>query len=141
LGSFLANEIQKLICGDGSVHGIDVASLQQAMTYLGGSHHSQPYILEFWDMLETEFTPDQQRKFLRFMTSCSRQSLLGFGSLEPVPPIQQIRLCDDGPSKNSKLPTSQTCTNLLKLPNYQDRKLLKEKLLAAVESGTGFELM
>jgi hypothetical protein len=28
----------------------------------------------------------------------------------------------------------------LKLPNYQDRKLLKEKLLAAIESGAGFEL-
>jgi ubiquitin-protein ligase E3 C len=128
---FSANELQKLISGDDSVRGIDVASLQRAMTYLGGYHQSQPYILEFWDMLKTEFTPEQQRKFLRFMASCSRQPLLGFGSLGPVLSIQQIRLGDDGPSKNSKLPTSQTCMNLLKLPNYQDRKLLKEKLLTA----------
>jgi hypothetical protein len=30
--------------------------------------------------------------------------------------------------------------NLLKLPNYADRQLLKEKLLAAIDSGAGFEL-
>jgi hypothetical protein len=30
--------------------------------------------------------------------------------------------------------------NLLKLPNYDDRDLLKEKLIAAVEAGAGFEL-
>jgi ubiquitin-protein ligase E3 C len=30
--------------------------------------------------------------------------------------------------------------NLLKLPNYKDKQLLREKLLAAVEAGAGFEL-
>eukprot|EP00934_Nitzschia_sp_Nitz4_P007962 Nitzschia sp. Nitz4//scaffold40_size135432//76414//79359//NITZ4_003250-RA/size135432-processed-gene-0.43-mRNA-1//1//CDS//3329551237//7952//frame0 len=137
---FSANELQKLIGGDDSIRGIDVAALKKTMGYLGGYHPSQPYIQDFWDILENEFTAEQQRKFLRFMTSCSRQPLLGFGSLEPVPAIQQIRLTEQELSNNSKLPTSQTCFNLLKLPNYQNRALLKEKLLTAVESGAGFEL-
>lgn len=137
---FSANELQNLISGDDSVRGIDVASLKRSINYLGGYHSSQPYIQDFWDIVENELTPEQQRKFLRFMTSCSRQPLLGFSSLDPSPSIQQIRLTDDEISKNSKLPSSQTCFNLLKLPNYQDRKLLKEKLLAAIESGAGFEL-
>lgn len=137
---FSAKELQKLISGDDSVRGIDVSSLRRHMHYLGGYHESQPYIQDFWDILENELSPEQQRKFLRFMTSCSRQPLLGFASLEPVPSIQQIRLRSDELSKNSRLPTSQTCMNLLKLPNYQDRQLLKEKLLAAVEAGAGFEL-
>jgi hypothetical protein len=137
---FSAKELQKLISGDDSIRGIDVPSLKRTMNYLGGYHESQPYIQEFWDILENELTPEQQRKFLRFMTSCSRQPLLGFASLEPVPSIQQIRLRDDECTKNSRLPTSQTCMNLLKLPNYQDRQLLKEKLLAAIDSGAGFEL-
>jgi ubiquitin-protein ligase E3 C len=137
---FSANELQNLISGDDSVRGIDVPSLKRAINYLGGYHQSQQYIEDFWDIIENDLTPEQQRKFLRFMTSCSRQPLLGFGSLEPSPSIQQIRLTDDELSKNSKLPTSQTCFNLLKLPNYKNKALLKEKLLASIESGAGFEL-
>lgn len=137
---FSAKELQKLISGDDSIRGIDVSSLKKSVQYLGGYHESQPYIQDFWDILENELSPEQQRKFLRFMTSCSRQPLLGFSSLEPFPAIQQIRLQSDELSKNSRLPTSSTCMNLLKLPNYKDRSLLKEKLLAAVESGAGFEL-
>jgi len=137
---FSAKELQKLISGDDSIRGIDVSSLKKSVQYLGGYHESQPYIQDFWDILENELSPEQQRKFLRFMTSCSRQPLLGFSSLEPFPAIQQIRLPNDELSKNSRLPTSSTCMNLLKLPNYKDRNLLKVKLLAAVESGAGFEL-
>jgi len=137
---FSAKELQKLISGDDSIRGIDVSSLKKSVQYLGGYHESQPYIQAFWDILENELSPEQQRKFLRFMTSCSRQPLLGFSSLEPFPAIQQIRLQNNELSKNSRLPTSSTCMNLLKLPNYKDRNLLKEKLLAAVESGAGFEL-
>lgn len=120
---FSARELQKLISGDDSIRGIDVSCLKKAMHYLGGYHESQPYIQDFWDVLENELSPEQQRKFLRFMTSCSRQPLLGFSSLEPSPAIQQIRLQDDERSKNSRLPTSSTCMNLLKLPNYQDSNL------------------
>jgi ubiquitin-protein ligase E3 C len=137
---FSCTELQKLISGDDTIRGIDVPGLKKSMSYLGGYHESQPYIQAFWDILENDFTPEQQRKFLRFMTSCSRQPLLGFSSLEPPPSIQQIRLREDDRTKNSRLPTSQTCMNLLKLPNYDDRDLLKEKLIAAVEAGAGFEL-
>ena len=34
----------------------------------------------------------------------------------------------------------KNCDNLLKLPNYQKRSTLKEKLRYAVLSNTGFEL-
>lgn len=40
----------------------------------------------------------------------------------------------------NRLPTSSTCFNLLKLPNYQKRSNLKEKLRYAIHSNTGFEL-
>ncbi len=39
-----------------------------------------------------------------------------------------------------RLPTSSTCFNLLKLPNYQKKGTLREKLRYAITSNTGFEL-
>ncbi len=41
---------------------------------------------------------------------------------------------------SARLPTASTCFNLLKLPNYQKKATLREKLRYAVRSGTGFEL-
>jgi ubiquitin-protein ligase E3 C len=145
---FSSYELQKLISGDDSIRGMDVASLQQAMQYGGGYHPSQPVVQWFWEIM-FELTPDQQRKFLKFVTSCSRQPLLGFSSLEPAPCIQQVRLPEalfaDGVdeasmAKRTPLPTSSTCMNLLKLPNYRSKQLMRQKLLAAIEAGAGFEL-
>ena len=116
------------------------------MQYAGGYHESQPIIGWFWEILH-EMTSDQQRKLLKFMTSCSRQPLLGFSSLEPAPCIQQIRIPDaiflgtpDEILKRTPLPTSSTCMNLLKVPNYRTKELMRTKLLVAIESESGFEL-
>ena len=138
---FSAYELQKLVSGDDTVRGIDVANLKSAIVYQGGYHSSQPFVQMFWEVVE-EMTPGQQKKLLRFMTSCSRQPLLGFQALDPAPAIQQIRLPDALllSEKDVPLPTSSTCMNLLKLPNYRSKDLLKRKLLASIEAGAGFEL-
>lgn len=91
---FSANELQKLISGDDSIQGIDVDALKKAMQYAAGYNLQQPVVQWFWEIIE-ELDPDQQHKFLKFMTSCSRQPLLGFESMEPAPCVQQIRLPDD----------------------------------------------
>uniref|UniRef100_A0A8B9UX03 HECT-type E3 ubiquitin transferase n=1 Tax=Anas zonorhyncha TaxID=75864 RepID=A0A8B9UX03_9AVES len=39
-----------------------------------------------------------------------------------------------------RLPTSSTCFNLLKLPNYSKKSILREKLRYAISMNTGFEL-
>jgi len=141
---FSAYELQKLISGDDTVMGIDVCKLKETMRYSGGYHVSQPIIQWFWEVIE-ELSPEQQRQFLRFVTSCSRQPLLGFRELEPAPCIQQIRIPDavlssEDAIKRVPLPTSSTCMNLLKLPNYKDKASLQKKLLDAIQSGSGFEL-
>lgn len=143
---FSANELQKLISGDDSIRGIDVPALKRTMKYASGYHPSQPIVVWFWEVVH-EFSLQQQRQFLKFMTSCSRQPLLGFESLDPVPTVQQIHLPDalflesrETIEKNAPLPTSSTCMNLLKLPNYRSKDLLRKKLLDAIESGAGFEL-
>jgi ubiquitin-protein ligase E3 C len=139
---FSPYELQRLISGDDTVKGFDVLGLKEAMQYGGGYHPSQAIMQWFWEIIEN-MTPDQQRKFLKFMTSCSRQPLLGFKSLAPLPCIHQIRLSEEEHSlggKDLRLPTSATCMNLLKLPNYKTKELLKTKLLYAIEAGAGFEL-
>ena len=133
---FSASELQKLISGDDAVKGIDVDNMKRSMQYAGGYHPSQPIIMWFWEVLE-EMSAERQRKFLKFMTSCSRQPLLGFQALIPLPCIQQIHLDD---SNRDKLPTSSTCMNLLKLPKYDNKETLRDKLVYAIEAGAGFEL-
>ena len=39
-----------------------------------------------------------------------------------------------------RLPTASTCFNLLKLPNYTKKSVLREKLRLAISMNTGFEL-
>ena len=45
-----------------------------------------------------------------------------------------------GRKETSRLPTASTCFNLLKLPNFKSKKVLKEKLLYAIKSASGFEM-
>jgi len=145
---FSAYEFQKLISGDDAVQGIDVQGMMNVTRYSGGLHPSQPIVQWLWEVVY-EMTPDQQRKFLKFMTSCSRQPLLGFKSLVPAPCVQQTRLMEDNrgidiaegsPIGNIRLPTSSTCMNLLKLPKYTSKEMLRDKLLYAIEAAAGFEL-
>lgn len=147
---FSAYELQKIISGDDAVKGIDVQSFMNVVRYSGGYHPTQSIMLWFWQVV-AEMTPQQQRLFLKFMTSCSRQPLLGFGSMNPPPCIQQIRLLEDARGRDVaegaaagnghvRLPSSSTCMNLLKLPKYTSKEMLREKLLYAIESSAGFEL-
>lgn len=46
--------------------------------YSGGYTPTHPTIEMFWDVV-SEMTPAEQRDLLKFVTSCSRPPLLGFG--------------------------------------------------------------
>ncbi|RLU16748.1 hypothetical protein DMN91_010816 [Ooceraea biroi] len=88
-------------------------------------------------------------------SSCSKSPLLGFAHLEPPFSIRCVEVCDDEDTGDTigsvirgfftirkkdpqnRLPTSSTC---FKLPNYQKKSTLREKLRYAVTSNTGFEL-
>lgn len=45
-----------------------------------------------------------------------------------------------GRKETKRLPSASTCFNLLKLPNFKSRKVLREKLLYAIRGAAGFEL-
>lgn len=84
--------------------------------------------------MEDDLGEEDRRKVLKFVTSTPRAPLLGFGSLNPRFSIR------DAGADESRLPSTSTCVNLLKLPRYSRREVLRGKLLQAVNAGAGFDL-
>lgn len=137
---FNPKELQLLIGGEDRV--IDITNMKANVGYAGGFAESQPYIQEFWKIIGN-MSSEQQQKFLKFVTSCPRSPLLGFEALNPRFGILKIPTHEQGDDPNlvsEKLPSAATCMNLLKLPQYSTIEKLREKLLYAIESNSGFEL-
>ncbi|CAO2629163.1 Ubiquitin-protein ligase E3B [Lemmus lemmus] len=153
---FSTPELQRLISGDNAE--IDLEDLKKHTVYYGGFHGSHRVIVWLWDILASDFTPDERAMFLKFVTSCSRPPLLGFAYLKPPFSIRCVEVSDDQDTGDTlgsvlrgfftirkrepggRLPTSSTCFNLLKLPNYSKKSVLREKLRYAISMNTGFEL-
>ena len=131
LRMFSHKELMVLICG--ADHEIDVDDLRQCTNYGNGFDEDHPTIKLFWSVFK-EMSEEQKRKLLKFVTSCSRPPLLGFKELDPPFCIQNAG------TNHDRLPTASTCMNLLKLPDFVDKKSLQTKLLYAIEAEAGFEL-
>jgi ubiquitin-protein ligase E3 C len=136
LSMFNQSELQTLI--GGAAASIDVQDLRKNTLYggtyvIGDDGREHPSIQLFWKVFAK--LPDVDRRaVLKFVTSTPRGPLLGFSYLNP-----RFSIRDSGSDEN-RYPTTSTCVNLLKLPMYKSEKMLREKLLAAVNSGAGFDL-
>jgi ubiquitin-protein ligase E3 C len=136
LSMFNQHELQTLIGGTSSA--IDVSDLRSSTVYgglyvIGDDGLEHPTVQMFWKVMST-LDDTQRRAVLKFVTSTPRAPLLGFGSLNPKFSIR------DGGTDETRLPSTSTCVNLLKLPRYSSERVLREKLLTAVNSGAGFDL-
>eukprot|EP00958_Prasinococcus_capsulatus_P007134 scaffold659_cov329-Prasinococcus_capsulatus_cf.AAC.43 len=106
LRMFNESELQLLISG--AMSGIDLDDMRAHTEYAGGYHKDHPVVLAFWEVV-ADFKcaspsprpraarpaldvlglrcggcrKDDQSKLLRFVTSCSRPPLLGFGVMQP----------------------------------------------------------
>ena len=137
LSMFNQSELQRLIGGDSSE--IDVSDLRANTTYsglyvVGDDEEEHPTIKIFWDVLRNMDDQDR-KKVLKFVTSTPRAPLLGFSHLNP-----KFSIRDSGGGDEARLPSTSTCVNLLKLPRYGSARVMREKLLYAVNSGAGFDL-
>ncbi|KAI9301643.1 hypothetical protein BJ944DRAFT_168718, partial [Cunninghamella echinulata] len=130
LRMFNQQELQ-IMLGGASVP-IDVDDLKQNTVYADFGE-MDPTIQYFWEALYS-FTNEQRMKLVKFVTSCSRPPLLGFKELQPKFCIRRAG------HDESRLPTSSTCVNLLKLPSFSSYSVLKEKLLYAINADAGFDL-
>ena len=136
---FNASELRMLISG--STNELDLVDMRQNIQYSGGYHDLHPVIQSLWEVL-CGFSAEEHRHFLKFVTGCSRAPLLGFGRLRPKMCIQMAgRQTEHGAFPEvDRLPSSATCMNLLKLPPYSSKELMREKLVYAISSATGFYL-
>lgn len=113
---------------------IDLDDLEQHTVYGGfDGNEANETVRLFWDVVRS-FDADERAKLVKFATSCARPPLLGFRELNPYFAIRAAG------NDTSRLPSSSTCVNLLKLPEYKDRETLRQKLLYAINSGAGFDL-
>ncbi|CAI0626143.1 unnamed protein product [Linum tenue] len=133
---FNEHELQLLISG--SLESLDVDDLRIHTNYAGG-YHKEHYVIDmFWDVIKG-FSLENQKKFLKFVTGCSRGPLLGFKYLEPLFCIQRAA-GNASDEALDRLPTSATCMNLLKLPPYRSKEQMEAKLLYAINAEAGFDL-
>jgi ubiquitin-protein ligase E3 B len=157
LNMFSVPEIQRLISG--CSQDINLEDLKRNVQYLNGLHSNHRLIKWLWEILENDFNREERALFLKFVTSSPKPPLLGFSSLNPPFSIRVVESEEEdstvydasiksffktvmnlGGTDTSRLPTSSTCFNLLKLPNYSKKSSLKEKLRYAIKSNSGFEL-
>ncbi|CDO52403.1 similar to Saccharomyces cerevisiae YGL141W HUL5 Multiubiquitin chain assembly factor (E4) [Geotrichum candidum] len=128
---FNGPELQMLISGGSS--RINISDLK-AHTLIYDFPANDTTISDLWDILENDFTEEERRLFIKFVTSVPKAPLLGFGAL--VPNFAIRRASND----QNRLPTASTCVNLLKLPHYTSRAVLKKKLLDSIHAEAGFDL-
>ena len=134
--------------------------LRDNVQYWGGLHAQHRLVKWLFEILESDFNPKERGLFLKFVTSSPRPPLLGFSSLNPQFTIRCVENSEEDGTiydasfksffktmlnigndrETMRLPTSSTCFNLLKLPNYAKKATLKERLKYAITSNSGFEL-
>jgi hypothetical protein len=142
LSLFLPSELNTLISG-GAVD-FDVDDLARHCQYANGYSSSSSCVKMFFDVLKG-FTPQQRAQLLKFTTSCSKPPYGGFKHLHPPFTLARIEVSAPffaaiaGPDVE-RLPSASTCFCRLNLPTYRRQSTMREKLLMAITSASGFDL-
>merc|ERR1712127_48353 len=114
---------------------VDVDLLQRVVEY-EGYDESDTVIQYFWEVLR-EMTSKQRKLFLQFVWARSRLPTKE-NDFEAPFKIQKYTKSKNGDS-NSALPSASTCFFSLSLPEYEDKNILKSKLLFAINNVTTME--
>lgn len=156
---FTAKEANELLGGVGGDSGAsmsceDVEDLRVHASYSGGYYAGSKTVRQFWKVLRS-ISPQDRSMVLRFATSSSRAPLGGFRHLHPPFTLQKVAVSGDGSGNGvgwlgslvggahtaaGRLPSASTCSNTLKLPDYRSEKVLRDKLMQAIRSYSGFDL-
>jgi len=133
LKCFGPEELDVVICGVSEAKYWLKAELSALPFELAnGFNSTSNAILMLVDVL-AELSHERQRKFLSFLTGSPRLPIGGFKNLKPLIKISRK---ESFTNVNTDLPSANTCFNHLKLPNYSEIAIMKEKIIFAIENGT-----
>lgn len=127
---FHPEELMQMVVG---CQDYDFRELEKVAMYKGEYFKGHPIIRNFWGVF-FDFPFKMKKKFLAFLTGSDRVPILGMKSMKII--IQPVA----GGEQGDHLPVAHTCFNLLDLPRYSTREMMKTKLSQAVEYSTGFGL-
>nr|KAG5706859.1 hypothetical protein BaRGS_004194 [Batillaria attramentaria] len=125
-------ELELLLSG---IPEIDLTDWKANTSYTGYSADS-PIIKWFWDLLDA-MKEEQRVQMLQFVTGSSRVPFGGFRQLPSGGAVQPFTISRQPCPENAPfpLPTASTCINLLRLPEYQSKSVLQDRLLTALRCG------
>ncbi|KAM3837752.1 LOW QUALITY PROTEIN: putative E3 ubiquitin-protein ligase HERC4 [Vipera latastei] len=126
---FEPNELQAMVIGNTNY---DWKELEKNTQYKGEYWAEHPTIKLFWEVFH-ELPLEKKKQFLLFLTGSDLIPILGMKSLNLI-----IQPTGGG---DGYLPVSHTCFNLLDLPKYTNKEILKSKLIQAIDHCEGFNLV
>jgi len=139
LRCFDADELELLLCGTPATW-----TVQELHEHIQTDHGYSKDSIAVQQLLSIlgSFDAVQQREFLKFVTGSPRLPVGGLGALRPR--LTVVRKGNNGGGGGSSggsgggsLPSASTCTSYLKLPEYENVNVMREKLLLAIKEGGG----
>ncbi|CAF3376667.1 unnamed protein product, partial [Rotaria sp. Silwood2] len=127
---FYPDELMSFVIGNTNY---DWNEFQKKTEYKGEFHANHPVIQWFWQVFH-KLVDNDKKKFLLFLTGSDRVPVFGWSQTLPMT-IQRSHTDD------IHLPVSHTCFNILDLPSYSSKEILKAKLSEAIQHNQGFNLV
>uniref|UniRef100_A0A8B9YG25 HECT-type E3 ubiquitin transferase n=1 Tax=Bos mutus grunniens TaxID=30521 RepID=A0A8B9YG25_BOSMU len=125
---FQPSELRAMMVGNSSYNWEE---LEETAIYKGDYSATHPTVKLFWETFH-ELPLEKKKKFLLFLTGSDRIPIYGMASLQIV--IQSTA------SGEEYLPVAHTCYNLLDLPKYSSKEVLRARLTQALDNYEGFSL-
>eukprot|EP01134_Creolimax_fragrantissima_P002053 CFRG2053T1 len=133
LRGFTPNELSLMMFGAEEEWDIDTLAAHTKPDH--GYTTNSPAVKNLFNIL-SKYDQAEKGKFLQFITGSPRLPVGGIKSLQP--PLTIVRkVPDDAMGPDDFLPSVMTCTNYLKLPDYSTLEVMADRLVTAMNEGTG----
>lgn len=129
LSLFQPSELMAMVVGNSNYNWEE---MEKNAIYKGEYTATHPTVRLFWEVFH-EFPLEKKKQFLLFLTGSDRIPIHGMESLRIV--IQSTT------AEEHYLPVAHTCYNLLDMPRYQTKEIVRRRLTQAVEQYEGFSLV
>lgn len=122
-----AKELEKIIVGS---KYIDIRKLRSECVYRGYNPDSD-IVVWFWETVDA-YNNDMKEKLLQFCTGSGRM---------PITSVSMNFVIMKNGCDTERLPSAQTCFNILMLPEYDTKEKLAQKMSLAINHTKGFYLV